>query len=187
VPPPPRNPNGHRPRLAFRVGRALHLLWVDYVILGILAISGLLGLLRGFVREIFSLISWVLAVGMAVRFSDAVSVLLQSVMEAGPLRKAAAFCLILFVVLIVAALVGSLLARILSGAGLSGTDRLVGLIFGLLRGGILVAVLVLVAGLTPAPRAAWWKDAKLIPPFQAAAIWMRDKVPASWLANLNYH
>jgi membrane protein required for colicin V production len=59
--------------------------------------------------------------------------------------------------------------------------------FGLFRGGILVAVLVLVAGLTPAPRAAWWKEAKLIPPFQTAALWMRDKVPASWLANLNYH
>lgn len=165
----------------------MHLLWVDYLILIILVVSGLLGLLRGFIREIFSLLAWVIAVGMAVRFSDMLSVHLQPLIEAVPLRKGAAFCLVLLVVLIVAALLGGLLARLLSGAGLSGTDRLVGLVFGLFRGGILVAVLVLVAGLTPAPRTTWWKEARLIPPFQTAALWVREKVSVPWLANLNYH
>jgi membrane protein required for colicin V production len=165
----------------------VHFTWADYAILGILLVSGLLGLMRGFVREILSLIIWVVAVGLAVHFSDQVAVHLQHLIDAAPLRKAAAFCLILFVVLILGAVVAGLIAGILSGSGLSGTDRIVGLIFGLFRGGILVAVLVLLAGLTPAPRALWWKEAKLIPPFEKAALWMRDKVPASWLANLNYH
>ena len=165
----------------------MHFTWADYVILGILVISGLLGLMRGFVREIFSLVAWVAAVTLAVHFSDQVAVYLQHLIEAAPLRKAAAFCLILFVVLILGALIGSLLAGILSGTGLSGTDRIVGLIFGVFRGGILVALLVLVGGLTPAPRAIWWKEATLIPPFEKAALWMRDRMPASWLSNLNYH
>jgi membrane protein required for colicin V production len=165
----------------------MHWIWTDYVIVGILVISGLLGLLRGFIREIFSLISWVLAVWVAARFSDRLSVYLQTLIDAPPLRKAAAFCIVLFVVLVAAALAGSLIARLLSGAGLSGTDRLVGLIFGVFRGALLVAVLVLVAGLTPAPRASWWREAKLIPPFQSLALWVREQVPASWLANLNYH
>ncbi len=165
----------------------MHWIWADYVIVGILFISGLLGLLRGFIREIFSLIAWVLAVWVAARFSDMLSVHLQTLFDAPPLRKAAAFCIVLFMVLVVAALAGSLIARMLSGAGLSGTDRLVGLIFGIFRGAILVAVLVLVAGLTPAPRASWWREARLIPPFQSLALWVRGQVPASWLANLNYH
>jgi membrane protein required for colicin V production len=165
----------------------MHFTWADYVILGILVISGLLGLMRGFVREILSLLAWVAAVALAVHFSDQVAVYLQQLIEAAPLRKAAAFCLILFVVLIVGALLGSLVASVLSGAGLSGTDRVVGLIFGALRGGILVALLVLVGGLTPAPRATWWKESTLIPPFERAALWIRDRMPASWLANLNYH
>jgi membrane protein required for colicin V production len=165
----------------------MHFTWADYAILGVLVISGLLGLMRGFVREILSLIAWVVAVAMAVHFSDQVAVYLQHLIDAAPLRKAAAFCLILFVVLILGALLGSLVAGALSGAGLSGTDRIVGFIFGLFRGGILVALLVLVGGLTPAPRANWWKGATLIPPFEKAALWIRDKMPASWLANLNYH
>jgi membrane protein required for colicin V production len=163
------------------------LLWVDYVIIGILLISGLLGLLRGFLREIFSLISWVLAVSLAAHFSDTVAAHLQPYVEAAPLRRAAAFCIVLFVVLIVGALVGSLIARLMSSAGLSGTDRLVGLVFGVIRGGILIAVLVLLAGLTPAPRASWWCEAKFIPPFQSLAVWIRAQLPVSCLVNLNFY
>lgn len=165
----------------------IQLVWVDYVILGFLGISGLLGLLRGFVREIFSLLAWALAVWLAASYAEAFSPRLETLIEPGPLRKAAAFCIILFVTLVLGGIVGSLIAKLVSRAGLSGTDRLVGLVFGLVRGALLVAVLVLVAGLTPMPQASWWKESKLVPPFQALAVWVRDQLPAGWLAHLNYH
>jgi membrane protein required for colicin V production len=164
----------------------MQLVWVDYGVLGLLGISALLGLLRGFVREVLSLAAWVAAVWVAGNYGDAFADHLAKFIEPVPLRKAAAFCIVLFGALIIGGIVAAIIGKLIASAGLSGTDRIVGLIFGLLRGVLLVAVLVLVAGLTPAPQSSWWKGSKLIPPFQALAVWVREQVPASWLANLNY-
>lgn len=161
--------------------------WVDYVVLGLLGISALLGLMRGFVREFLSLIAWVAAVWVAVHYSGMLADRLAPFIDPVPLRKAAAFCIVLFAGLIVGAIIGAVVGSLVSSAGLSGTDRIVGLLFGLLRGALVVAVLVLVAGLTPAPQSSWWKASKLIPPFQALAEWVRGQVPADWLSHLNYH
>lgn len=150
--------------------------WVDYVILGLLVVSGLLGLLRGFVREMFSLMTWVAAVWIAIHFSDAFARQLESWISEGPLRKAAAFCIVLFGTLLVGAVAGGLIAKLLSSAGLSGTDRLVGLIFGVIRGALLAALLLAVAERTPLPQSPWWKQSVLIPTFMPLAGWIGDQL-----------
>lgn len=150
----------------------MQLIWVDYVILGLLAISGLLGLLRGFVREMFSLMTWVAAVWIAIHFSDALAPHLSSFVEAGPLRKGAAFCILLFAALIAGAILGGVIAGLLSSAGLSGTDRLVRLVFGLIRGALLAALLLAVGEHTPMVQAPWWKESVLIPVFQPLTAWL---------------
>lgn len=150
----------------------MQLVGLDYVILALLGISGLLGLLRGFVREIFSLMTWIAAAWLAIHFSAHFAPYLEPFVEPGPLRKAAAFCIVLFAVLVIGAIVGSLIAKLLSSAGLSGTDRLVGLVFGTMRGALLVALLAAVAERTQAPQAVWWKQSALMPTFQPLASWI---------------
>ncbi len=146
--------------------------WVDYVILGLLGISGLLGLLRGFLREMFSLMTWVAAVWIAIHFSDLLAQQLEPWIKEAPLRKAASFCLVLFGTLVVGAILGGVIANLLSTAGLSGTDRLVGLVFGVMRGALLAALLLAVAERTPVPQSSWWKQSVLIPAFKPLANWI---------------
>lgn len=150
----------------------MELFWVDYLILGLLGISGLLGLLRGFVREIFSLMTWVAAVWVAIHFSDAFAHQLEPWVKEATLRKVAAFCIVLFGALIVGAVLGGLIAKLLSNVGLSGTDRLVGLVFGVMRGALLAALLVAVAQRTPVPQSPWWKQSAVIPAFMPLANWI---------------
>ena len=154
----------------------MHLVWIDYVILGLLVVSGLLGVLRGFVREIFSLITWVAAVWLAVHFSDVVAQQMKPWIEEAPLRKVAAFCMVLFGALVVGAILGGVIAGLLSSAGLSGTDRLIGLVFGLMRGALLAALLLAVAQRTPMPQAPWWKQSVLIPAFMPLVDWIGGQV-----------
>lgn len=152
------------------------LTWVDYSLLGLVGISGLLGLLRGFVRELLSLMTWVASVWVAIHFSDHFAPHLENLVEPGPLRKAAAFCILLFASLVVGALLGAVVGKLLSSAGLSGTDRLVGLVFGLMRGGLLVALLLAVAERTPMPQAPWWKQSVVIPWFKPVTGWIGSQL-----------
>lgn len=154
----------------------MQLIWVDYGLLGLLGISGLLGLLRGFVRELLSLMTWVASIWVAMHFSDTLAPQLENFVEPGPLRKAAAFCILLFASLVVGALLGAIVAKLLSSAGLSGTDRLVGLVFGLIRGSLLVALLLAVAERTPMPQAPWWKQSVVIPWFKPVTVWISSQL-----------
>ena len=61
--------------------------------------------------------------------------------------------------------------------GMSGTDRLIGMVFGAARGILLVAILVLLAGLTPLPEEAWWVRSTLVGYFEELAFWLRDLMP----------
>jgi membrane protein required for colicin V production len=70
--------------------------------------------------------------------------------------------------------------------GLAGTDRLLGVVFGVARGAFIVAILVLFAGLTPMPQDAWWHDSRLLGYFQEFALWMRDYLPKDMAENISY-
>lgn len=160
--------------------------WVDFVILGILGVSVLISLWRGFTREALSLAGWVLAVWVALMFSDKLEHLLRAQIETPSLRLIVAFAILFFLTLLVAAFINYLAVQLIKKTGLSGTDRVVGIAFGLARGIVLVTVLVLLAGLTSVPRDPWWKQSALMHYFQDLAVWTRGWLPPEIAKNIRY-
>ena len=153
--------------------------WVDYAIAGIVAISAILGLSRGFIREAFALITWVAAIWVASHYSHDFSILLQSSISYPSAQIALSFAGLFFATLILGSVISFILVQLIRSTGLSGSDRLVGMIFGFIRGAVLVSLLVMLAGLTPLPADPWWKKSQLIPPFQTFAIWLKQQIPAN--------
>jgi membrane protein required for colicin V production len=150
----------------------------DIVILAVLVLSMLAGLWRGFVSEVLSLACWVAAFWIAWAFGDHVAG-----WYAGFIREATA-CIIAgyltcFIgVLLVGALVGWLARKMMSLGGLRGGDRLLGTLFGLARGLLLVTAAVLMLGFTPLPReAAWWRHSQLLPEFEQGAVRLASELP----------
>ncbi len=160
--------------------------WVDYAILAIIAISVLISLWRGFTREALSLAGWILAAWVALTFSDRLQVLLEPHIQVPSLRLIVAFAIIFIATLFIAGLINYLAVQVIKKTGLTGTDRMVGIFFGVARGCVVVAVLVLVGGMTPMPQDPWWKASQFMHYFQDMAIWLRQFLPADIAKNIQY-
>ncbi len=117
------------------------MLWIDWTLLALLAASAVLGFLRGFVREVLALVVWVAACGFAGYGYTTVLPYLSFVQQPF-IRQGVARVLLLVGTLALGGVVTALLGRVLSSLGLSTTDRLLGLGFGILRGVLLVCVLL---------------------------------------------
>ncbi len=151
---------------------------VDTAIIGILVVSALISVVRGFFREVLSLVAWTSAAWIAVTFTPSFGAFLQTYITVPALRIAAAFVTLFLLTLILASMVNRLVGQLIKRTGFSGTDRAVGMIFGLIRGGVIVAVLVLVAGVTRLPQEPWWQESLLIGHFQQMAVWLRANLPS---------
>lgn len=162
------------------------MIWVDYAIIGLVLISSIIGLLRGFVREAFSLVIWIVAIWVGLTFSREFSTLLEGVINYPSARIASAFAILFFATLILGGLISYLLGELVKKTGLTGSDRFAGMIFGIARGLVVVAIIVMLAGLTPLPEDSWWKESVLIPPFQSLALWLRDHIPTGLAGYVNY-
>ena len=159
---------------------------VDYAILGILLISSFISLMRGFVKEALSLVGWVLAFWVSLSFAVPLSKLFESSSDDPTLRLIIAFVVLFVLSLIVSAVINFFASRLVQRTGLTGTDRFLGVIFGFLRGAVLVSVLVLLAGLTTLPKEDWWDDSFLLFRFQAIAMWVRELLPSDVAASFNF-
>jgi len=138
----------------------------DYVIVGIVAISALIGLARGFVREVLSLAIWGVTVILAVGFAGDIAASLPKRLEGDSLRYVAAFTLVFVGALVIGALAQWIVSRLVQTTGLSGTDRLLGLLFGGLRGAVVCIVAVI--ALRPfANEQPWWRASHGIPMLSA--------------------
>ena len=153
------------------------LTWVDIVLLAILGLSALVGLWRGFVVEVMSLAVWVAAFWLAFAFGDDVSALFEASVESPSARLFLGYAMLFVGALIVGGLATWLMGKLVQSTGLSGTDRILGLGFGLLRGAALCCVLVLLMGFTPMPQDTWWRNSRVLPSFQVGAEWMRAWLP----------
>jgi len=145
----------------------------DGAILFIIAVSALISVRRGFMREAFSLVTWVAAFIVARLFGPGLEVMLEASIETPSVRMAVAFGLLFAGTLIVGALISHLLGELIRVTGLSGTDRLLGMVFGAVRGIVLVIVLVVLA----APvfqDDVWWQQSVLAPQFAMMEDWSRQ-------------
>lgn len=131
--------------------------WLDLVFLGFVVFSVLVSVVRGFVRELLSVVVWVAAAWLALRFSSVLGDWLGAWIPSPTLALVAAFAVIFVGTLLVGAVAAFMARALVNQTGLTGTDRVLGAVFGGLRGALVVGVLVLVAGLTTVPRESWWQ------------------------------
>ena len=150
----------------------------DYVVLGIIAASLLLGFWRGVVGEMLSLAAWVLAFFAARMFGPELGEALFTgkIVEPG-WRLVAGYAVAFIGVLLVVALVKLAVRGLLKALGLGLTDRMLGVLFGILRGVLVCVVLVALGGMTSAPRQGWWMAATLSPPLETAVLILRPWLP----------
>ena len=147
------------------------MLWIDYAIVAIIIISALVSLVRGFIKEAVSLTVWILGFVIASRFYSELAVYLTG-LENELVRNGAAIAILLMITLVLGALINHLLSEIVHYTGLSGTDKMLGMVFGGLRGILIVAaVLLFLDTLTPASDATWWQQSILIPEFSFIVEW----------------
>ena len=151
--------------------------YVDYAVLGIVVLSILVGALRGFIKEVFSLAVWAAAFLIAFQYSGALALQLENHIELPSARTSMAFAGLFLVVLLIGGLITFLIGKLVEKTGLSGTDRLLGGLFGAIRGLILILVLMLVAGLTPVPQDPWWQQSRTIQSLMPLAEWSAQFLP----------
>jgi len=141
------------------------MLAVDYVILGIVLVSVLLGFFRGFLSEAWSLLSWVIAIWAALKFSGLIEPYIGEAVSSPALQVWLGRIIVFATVLILGGLISGLFGLLWSrsGQGMSGTDRILGMGFGLGRGVVIIGLLAVVAEYLQFPKEPWWEESEVIP------------------------
>ena len=160
--------------------------WIDVVILALIVLSAILSLFRGFVREAVALATWLIALWVAMTFYEELAAWLAQWITLVSAQKITAFGILFVIVLLLGTIVNFLAGKLVSRTGLTGTDRVLGVVFGVARGGVIVAILVLLGGLTPFPQDPWWQDSQFLTYFEEFALWMKSFLPGEIADNITY-
>ncbi|MDH3355555.1 MAG: CvpA family protein [Chromatiales bacterium] len=160
--------------------------WLDYAILIIITLSVLISIIRGFTKEALSLAGWIIAGWVALTFSEKAEPLLRDYIEVPSIRLLVAFIALFIITLFLAAFVNYLVSQMVKKTGLSGTDRMIGVLFGVARGVVIVALLVMVGGMTPLPQDPWWGESQFIHYFESIAQYISQFLPNDFVANLRF-
>jgi len=150
--------------------------WVDYTLIGVITLSMMMGLVRGFVREAMSLLTWVVAISMGIIYCESVSEWFSAISMSG-VRLLLAFILLVLAILIIGGIISHFISKLIKVTGFSLTDRIVGTLFGLSRGAAIIAVIVLVVNSSIVSHQAIWQTSVLAPEFKPAALWIKGKLP----------
>lgn len=157
---------------------------IDIAIAGLIFLSAIIGIFRGFIREVLSLVAWIAAFYIAFKFHGDLASKLTAI-EIESIRNGAAFLGIFFIVLLVFSLFNYVVAKLVDSTGLSGTDRFLGVIFGIVRGAAIVLVLIVLASLTPFPESKAWQKSMLIPHFVDTGQWLKVYLPEEFAKYLD--
>lgn len=149
----------------------------DYVVIGIVAASLLLGLWRGIVGELIALAAWVLAFLAAVEFGGEIGNAVFKGISDASLRNLAGCVAVFVAVLIIMALIRLAVSGMIKALGLSLSDRLLGILFGVGRGVLISLMLVMAGGLTSAPQKSWWREAMFSAPLETAVLAVKPWLP----------
>lgn len=150
--------------------------WIDWAIIAIIAVSALISLARGFVKEALSLLTWVIAGLIAWMFGGALAGHLSPFIETPSLRVIVACSILFILTLLLGGLINYLIGQLVRVTGLSGTDRFLGMIFGAARGALLIVVAVGLLSLAPVEGDVWWRQSELIPHFLLVADWSKNMI-----------
>lgn len=151
--------------------------WFDLAILGVILVFAVIGIVRGFIKEVLSLASWILSFWVAFTFAEPTSYLFEPYIDAPLLRLVSAFAALFVVTLLLLTIISYLLHKLLSVKGIKGTDRVLGGMFGAVKGLVIVAALMLFAQETVLPQEVWWRSSALAGHFQPLVLVLRDLLP----------
>lgn len=160
--------------------------WFDYTVIGIIALSALLGWWRGLVYEVLSLLGWVVAAIVARLFAAQAAPYMPAALGAEAIRTVAAFAVLFIGTLIIGGIVAWLLSKLVKWVGLGWMDGLLGGLFGVLRGVLVVLALVLLAGLSGLPKEPSWSNAALSKPLVSIALMVKGWLPESVAQRVHY-
>lgn len=160
--------------------------WLDYAVAGVFAASLVVGAWRGLVREVLSILGWVIAFLAANLLAGPLGLVMPQAIPSPELRVAAAYVVVFVGSLMVTSLVGLLLSKVIRAVGLGGLDRMLGAMFGAARGLLIVLVAALLAGLTSAPRQAFWRDSASGPVLVRTALALKPLLPQTFAERLRY-
>jgi len=149
----------------------------DFIVLGIIGISIVVSIMRGFVKEALSLAGWLAALWISMTFSSGMAELFGTSIKDPTLRLLAAFITLFVLSLVVFAIVNFFATQLVQRTGMSGVDRTIGVVFGFLRGILLVTIIVMLLGLTTLPKETWWDESFFMFRFEAIATWLKDLLP----------
>jgi membrane protein required for colicin V production len=134
---------------------------LDYIVLAILLVSAVVGVFRGFLREVFSVIAWILAVWLAWKFAPALAPKLGGVLKDPAYGVWAARGLILLPVVIAGYCLGAVVNHFVRLSMFSGLDRMLGFVLGLARGVVIVGIGIILAQAARLDAEDWWKDSRV--------------------------
>lgn len=158
----------------------------DYVVIAVVGLSILLSVIRGLVREVLALLAWVVAFLAANFFAGPLATLLPAEMSNVEVRLLVGFGAAFVVVLLSMSLLAMFASKLVKNAGLGVEDRMLGGVFGLARGMLVVMVLVLLAGLTSLPKQPVWREAVLSKPLVSFAGRVKVWLPGGLSQRITY-
>jgi membrane protein required for colicin V production len=151
----------------------------DYFVLGIIGFSILVGLMRGAIREFFSIIGWVLAFYLANKFNGEVISYIPEQVPGEAVKAIAAFLLVFLAVLFLCTLLALLLTTLIKAVGLGGLNRVLGGLAGAIKGVLIVCILAMLAAMTDIPKDARWTNAMLSAPVEVLVLNLLPWIPSN--------
>jgi membrane protein required for colicin V production len=158
----------------------------DIMLVVVLVAFTVIGALRGLVREVITLITWVVAVAVAWLFAADIASWFDRLFDEPVAQKVTAFIALFAFVWLLGTIAGILVTRLFAKGGLRWVNRIGGGLIGLARGAVIVVAVFLAAGVTSAPKQAWWRESLLAPPLERAALQAVRWLPADIARHIRY-
>lgn len=158
----------------------------DYAVLTIVGLSIIFSVMRGMVREVLAILGWVAAFYVGRTYTNQLLPMMPADIPTESLRVLAAFLVLFLATLLLASLLGIAISAIFKKIGLGWLNRLLGALFGVVRGLLIVCVLVFLAGLTEVPKDARWRNAMFSAPIEALVISMLPWIPENIAKHVKY-
>lgn len=158
----------------------------DYAVLIIVGLSVTFSIMRGVVKEVLAIVGWVAAFYVGRTYADQLLPMMPPDIPTEPLRVLAAFLMLFLATLLLATLLGIAISAIVRKVGLGWLDRLLGAVFGVLRGLLVVCILVFLAGFTDYPKDSRWRNAMFSAPIEALVVSLLPWVPESMRQHIKY-
>lgn len=161
--------------------------WVDVSIFALILFSSTLGFSHGFVKGVLSLIAWLFSLGVALSFVDELTHFLMILVPFSDLRVGISLTLLFITAFTITTWINYLIINSLGTHPLSGVERVLGMFFGLLRGGMMIILLILLSGLTHLPsQAEWWKESIFIQIFKPIVWILHHQFPDEVAKQFNF-